>query len=118
VNDARRKGPFRRAFSRVGPRSYQGYSGTFLVTEFRATFCACHSLGSRGSSREFFERLEDAGVAVIDFHPLNPVAGGNPLNLNVRDHRKILIVDGEVALPAVSTSTATTRAVPEAPIGL
>ena len=55
------------------------------------------SLGSRDSSPEFFERLSKAGVALVEFHPVNPVTGGNPLNLNVRDHRKILIVDGEVA---------------------
>jgi cardiolipin synthase len=55
------------------------------------------SLGSRGSSDEFFGQLKDAGVVIVEFHPVNPIDGGNPLNVNVRDHRKILVVDGQIA---------------------
>ena len=56
------------------------------------------SLGSSDSRREFFEHLKDAGAALIEFHPLNPLSGGNPFHLNVRDHRKLLVVDGHVAI--------------------
>jgi cardiolipin synthase len=55
------------------------------------------SLGSRASSPAFFERMRAAGVELVEFHPVNPLEGGNPVNLNVRDHRKLLIVDGRIA---------------------
>ena len=55
------------------------------------------SMGSRESDSDFFARLEDAGIDCIAFHPVNPVDGGNPLDANVRDHRKLLVVDGQVA---------------------
>jgi len=41
--------------------------------------------------------MREAGIELIEFHKLNPIDGGNPLNANVRDHRKLLVVDGEVA---------------------
>ncbi|MCK6369932.1 MAG: phospholipase D-like domain-containing protein [Gammaproteobacteria bacterium] len=55
------------------------------------------SIGSGPSSDGFFERMKAAGIGVVEFHPVNPLTGGNPMDLNVRDHRKLLIVDGEVA---------------------
>jgi len=56
------------------------------------------SLGSSNTPREFFDRLREAGVKVLEFHPLNPAeAGKRGWQLNQRDHRKILIVDGTVA---------------------
>ncbi len=55
------------------------------------------SIGSKDAPGDFFEDMGDAGVEVIAFHPANPVTGGNPMNLNNRDHRKLLIVDDEVA---------------------
>lgn len=55
------------------------------------------SIGSILSDDGFFARMRDAGIDVIEFHDVNPVDGGNPLNANVRDHRKLLIVDGRVA---------------------
>lgn len=78
------------------------------------------SIGSRDSPPAFFERLADTGVALLEFHPINPVEGGNPLNVNVRDHRKILIIDGEVAFTGginidrnfASSSRAMHRAMP------
>jgi cardiolipin synthase len=41
--------------------------------------------------------MKDAGVELVEFNPVNPLNGGDPLELNVRDHRKILVVDGKVA---------------------
>ena len=55
------------------------------------------SLGSRESSPEFFDRMRKGGIQLVEFHPVNPATGGNPLNANVRDHRKLLVVDGETA---------------------
>lgn len=55
------------------------------------------AMGSRGSSDKFFERMLAAGVKLVEFNPVNPLTGGNPLDINVRDHRKILVVDGAVA---------------------
>jgi len=55
------------------------------------------SLGSAGSSSDFFDQMESAGIELIEFHGINPMEGGNPLKINNRDHRKLLIVDGRVA---------------------
>lgn len=55
------------------------------------------SLGSRASSPGFFDRMRAAGIEIIEFNPVNPLNGGSPLAVNVRDHRKLLIVDGAVA---------------------
>ena len=50
------------------------------------------SFGSSDTPKEFFQRLRDAGVAVVEFNPLNPIT------FNFRDHRKILVVDGSRAI--------------------
>lgn len=55
------------------------------------------SIGSFESSADFFETMRETGIELIEFHKINPIDGGNPLNANVRDHRKLLVVDGEVA---------------------
>ncbi len=56
------------------------------------------SVGSLGTQPEFFQRLRDAGIAVIEFNPVNPFKRfGSAWRLNNRDHRKILIVDGRIA---------------------
>ncbi len=55
------------------------------------------SLGSRASDSAFFERMKEAGIGLVEFNPVNPLDGGNPLAINIRDHRKILVVDGRVA---------------------
>ncbi len=55
------------------------------------------AIGSREASEGFFDRMREAGIEVIEFGSANPLDGGNPLKANNRDHRKILIVDGEAA---------------------
>ncbi|HEX7606075.1 MAG TPA: phospholipase D-like domain-containing protein, partial [Usitatibacter sp.] len=55
------------------------------------------SFGSNGSSAEFFKRLTDSGILVVQFNPLNPLASKKLWQLNERDHRKLLIVDGKTA---------------------
>ncbi|MGD1151399.1 MAG: cardiolipin synthase [Syntrophales bacterium] len=48
------------------------------------------SVGSMNTPASFFQRLRDGGIQVVGFNPINP--------LKARDHRKILIVDGKVAI--------------------
>jgi len=55
------------------------------------------SIGSRETPREFFDRLRSAGVAVHEYHPVNPLEAGPDWDINQRDHRKILVVDGRIA---------------------
>lgn len=50
-------------------------------------------IGSISTPSEFFDRLKDAGIEVLEFHPVD-----RPYSLNDRDHRKILIADGRTAL--------------------
>ncbi len=56
------------------------------------------SVGSLNTPRLFFDELAAAGVAVLEFNPVNPLASrGGAWLLNNRDHRKLLIVDGRTA---------------------
>uniref|UniRef100_A0ABX1PLK1 Cardiolipin synthase B n=1 Tax=Aromatoleum anaerobium TaxID=182180 RepID=A0ABX1PLK1_9RHOO len=57
------------------------------------------SVGSRDTPPGYFEGLAAAGVAVCEFNPVNPLKlEGDPrLSLNNRDHRKVLVIDGQIA---------------------
>jgi cardiolipin synthase len=56
------------------------------------------SVGSMRTPKEFFERLRAAGIAVCEFNPVNPLKSPpKGWQINNRDHRKILVVDGRVA---------------------
>ncbi|HEY4316249.1 MAG TPA: cardiolipin synthase [Herbaspirillum sp.] len=55
------------------------------------------SVGSIGTPREFFQRMRDAGINVLEFNPVNPLALRKGWDVNRRDHRKLLVVDGRVA---------------------
>jgi cardiolipin synthase len=46
------------------------------------------------SRRDFFRRLQNDGIEVAEFRPLDPV---RIWKVNNRDHRKLVIVDGRVA---------------------
>lgn len=55
------------------------------------------SVGTIGVPQEFFDHMKEGGVKLIAFNPVNPAkARGNGWELNSRDHRKMLIVDGKV----------------------
>ena len=54
--------------------------------------------GSLVTSGAFFKRLQQAGVNVIKFNPLNPFEAKVGYKPNHRDHRKILVVDGNTAI--------------------
>jgi cardiolipin synthase len=55
------------------------------------------SAGTFSTPAAFFERLSDSGIRVLEFNPLNPMAARQEWELNQRDHRKLLIVDGRTA---------------------
>ncbi|HJV74514.1 MAG TPA: cardiolipin synthase [Noviherbaspirillum sp.] len=55
------------------------------------------SVGSIDTSREFFDSMRRAGIALLEYHPVNPLEAGSNWDLNQRDHRKILVVDGRIA---------------------
>ena len=55
------------------------------------------SVGTIGTPAEFFQRLTDAGIRVLEFNPINPLVARKGWELNQRDHRKLLIVDGRTA---------------------
>lgn len=55
------------------------------------------SAGTYSTPRAFFQRLTDAGVKVLEFNPINPLLARKAWELNQRDHRKLLIVDGHTA---------------------
>jgi len=54
-------------------------------------------VGSLQTPREYFEQLRAAGVSVCEFNPVNPLKAPRGWQINNRDHRKILVVDGQVA---------------------
>jgi len=55
------------------------------------------SVGALDTPREFFDRLRSAGVNVLEYNPINPLSAQGNWDINQRDHRKILLVDGRVA---------------------
>ena len=55
------------------------------------------SVGSIGTERAFFERIGEAGSAVLEYNPVNPLQARQGWNVNERDHRKLLVVDGAIA---------------------
>lgn len=55
------------------------------------------SVGTFKTPAPFFQRLTDTGIQVLEFNPLNPFMARKDWELNRRDHRKLLIVDGHTA---------------------
>ena len=55
------------------------------------------SVGSMDTPSEFFDRMRSAGVNVLEFNPVNPARARGEWDINQRDHRKILVVDGRIA---------------------
>jgi cardiolipin synthase len=56
------------------------------------------SVGTLGTPRRFFDRLEAAGIAVVEFNPIDPLRAKAGWDVNQRDHRKLLVVDGRTAV--------------------
>jgi len=55
------------------------------------------SVGSLKTPKAFFQRLRDAGVKVLEFNPINPLTAKVGWDVNQRDHRKLLVIDGRTA---------------------
>lgn len=56
------------------------------------------SLGSLATPATYFDHLTAAGITVCAFNPLVARESDQRLSINNRDHRKILIVDGKLAM--------------------
>lgn len=54
-------------------------------------------LGSLGTPASFFDTLQQAGIAVLPYRPVNLFSVNLPESLSHRNHRKMLIVDGRIA---------------------
>ncbi|WP_367849325.1 cardiolipin synthase [Rhodoferax sp. WC2427] len=55
------------------------------------------SVGTLGTPAAFFQQLADSGIQVLEFNPINPLLARKSWELNQRDHRKLLVVDGRTA---------------------
>lgn len=56
------------------------------------------SVGGLMTPKAFFDRLRDGGIEVLEFNPVNPLAGNRKeWLLNNRDHRRQLVIDGRTA---------------------
>ena len=56
------------------------------------------SVGSFETPDSFFARLREAGIEVCEFHPIRPWRQAlGLLDINHRDHRKVMVVDDSVA---------------------
>ncbi len=55
------------------------------------------SVGSAKTPKKFFQPLVDAGTNVLEYNPINPLQARKGWELNERDHRKLLVVDGKIA---------------------
>ena len=56
------------------------------------------SMGSFTTSGSFFQHLRDKGIHVVEFNPISPLKGHLKWLMINPDHRKILIVDGKIAI--------------------
>ena len=70
------------------------------------------SFGSSDTPKAFFDRLREGGVKVVEFSPMNPLKSKVGYSPNDRDHRKILVVDGAVAIVGGVNLSATYQAHP------
>jgi cardiolipin synthase len=55
-------------------------------------------VGALRTSKAFFDRLRGTGVNVLEFNPVNPLTAKSGWDVNRRDHRKLLVVDGKSAV--------------------
>ncbi len=55
------------------------------------------SFGGMGTPQEYFDRLREGGINVLEFNPINPLDARKSWLIYNRDHRKLLVVDGRIA---------------------
>jgi len=56
------------------------------------------SVGTLGTPRAFFDRMQAAGIPIVEFNPVDPLRAKVGWDVNQRDHRKLLVVDGKTAV--------------------
>lgn len=56
------------------------------------------SFGSFTLKSDMFDRLRKAGARVLEFNPVSPLEPGVGKSPNDRDHRKIFVADGQLAI--------------------
>jgi len=70
-------------------------------------------VGTLGTPQAFFDRMQKAGIRLLPFQPVSPLHKLGRWRINNRDHRKILVVDGQVAFAGgVNIAAAYTRSSP------
>lgn len=55
------------------------------------------SVGSMNTPATFFDALRASGINVLEYNPINPLVARKGWQVNQRDHRKLLIIDGQIA---------------------
>ena len=55
------------------------------------------AVGAIATPAAFFERMRAAGIRVLIFNPVNPAKAKGNWDLNNRNHRKLMVVDGRIA---------------------
>jgi cardiolipin synthase len=61
------------------------------------------AVGALATPAAFFDRMRQAGIQVLIFNPVNPAKARGKWELNNRNHRKLMVVDGKVAFTGSST---------------
>ncbi len=56
------------------------------------------SVGALGTPTAFFQRLIEGGIKVVQYNPVNPLAAKTGWDVNERNHRKLLVIDGRIAI--------------------
>jgi cardiolipin synthase len=55
------------------------------------------AVGALATPAAFFDRMRTAGIRVVVFNPVNPAKAKGKWDVNNRDHRKLMVVDGRIA---------------------
>ena len=74
--------------------------GDLLIAKAQAgvkIYVIYDGIGSIDTPSSFIDRLKQAGIQMVQFNPPNPLRG-HLFSVNDRDHRKMLIADGEVVI--------------------
>ena len=54
------------------------------------------SFGSSKTPETFFNAMRESGINIVEFNPINPLSTKKDWELVRRDHRKLLVVDGQI----------------------
>ncbi|MGJ7918390.1 cardiolipin synthase [Massilia sp. LXY-6] len=55
------------------------------------------AVGAIATPAAFFDRMRAAGIRVLIFNPVNPAKAKGNWDINNRNHRKLMVVDGRIA---------------------